>query len=497
MAEYKHGALGNVNAAGTKVAEKSKTAMVYIGTAPVHTVENGEKNVNVPMLINDISEAKKYLGYSEDWASYTLCEPIHHHFETKGVGPLVFINVLDPKKHKSDESGNISKKPENGRIRIPAAGNIILDSVVVKTKGDSTTKVKGKDYSISYSSEKETIVIAEITSGALGTEELAITYDSADPSKVTTDEVIGTTDGLGKNTGIYAVKNVYPATKYIPSFILCPGFSSVPAIHTVMYQNSKKINGHWDAFMRADLPLTDGGTQLTFETANTYRKANGYDRDNEVVYFPVIQGTDGRIYHISVLAAANIQELLLAQDGIPYKSASNTECAIIENLYLGEAFKDRIFDDDIINKKLNMNGIASAAYTGGRWAIWGAHCADYDQSSADSVNVAETNRMMLYYVSNDFQQRRAVDVDQPLTPNDIKNIASQEQSRLDALVNSGMLTYGEVELKSDTEARSDILNGDYCFTFKITATPLAKSLTADVNWTEDGFATYFADVAAD
>ena len=85
MAEYKHGALGNVNAAGTKVAEKSKAAMVYIGTAPVHTVENGEKNVNVPMLINDISEAKKYLGYSEDWASYTLCEPIHHHFETKGV----------------------------------------------------------------------------------------------------------------------------------------------------------------------------------------------------------------------------------------------------------------------------------------------------------------------------------------------------------------------------------------------------------------------------
>ena len=125
-----------------------------------------------------------------------------------------------------------------------------------------------------------------------------------------------------------------------------------------------------------------------------------------------------------------------------------------------------------------MNGIASAAYTGGRWAIWGAHCADYDQSSADSVNVAETNRMMLYYVSNDFQQRRAVDVDQPLTPNDIKNIASQEQSRLDALVNSGMLTYGEVK-------------------FKITATPLAKSLTADVNWTEDGFATYFADVTAD
>ena len=87
MAEYKHGALGSVNATGARASGSSgsKIAIVYIGTAPVHTVENGAKNVNTPMLINDISEAKKYLGYSEDWASYTLCEPIHHHFETKGV----------------------------------------------------------------------------------------------------------------------------------------------------------------------------------------------------------------------------------------------------------------------------------------------------------------------------------------------------------------------------------------------------------------------------
>ena len=497
MAEYKHGALGNVSGTGAKVSEKSKVAVVYVGTAPVHTVEGGAKNVNTPMLINDISEARKYLGYSDDWASYTLCEAIHHHFENKGVGPLVFINVLDPEKHKATENGNVSKTPENGRILIPAAGSIILDSIAVKSKAGGTAKEKGKDYSLYYNSEKETIAITELTSGALGTEELTVTYNSVDSSKVTSEDVIGTTDGLGKNTGIFAVKNIYQTTGYIPAFLLCPGFSSIPAVHTAMYQNSKKINGHWDAFLKVDLPLTNNATPLTFDTVGTYRSNNGYNHENEVVYFPMVQGIDGHIYHISVLAAANFQELLLAQDGIPYKTASNTECEIIENLYLGEASKGRIFDDDIINKKLNMNGIASAAYIGGRWAIWGAHCADYNQESADSINVSETNRMMLYYISNDFQQRRALDVDQPLTLNDIKNIASQEQTRLDALVNAGMLTYGEVTLKADTEAKSDIINGDYCFTFKVTATPLAKSLTADVNWTEDGFSTYFADINAD
>ena len=37
------------------------------------------------------------------------------------------------------------------------------------------------------------------------------------------------------------------------------------------------------------------------------------------------------------------------------------------------------------------------------------------------------------------------------------------------------------------------MNGDFSFAFNVTTTPLAKSLTALVNWTSDGFVTYFAD----
>ena len=139
MAEYIHGAYGQIKAVGARVSSKSKSIMVYVGTAPVHTVEDGAKNVNVPILINNIAEARKYLGYSDNWGDFTLCEAMHVHLENKGVGPLVFINVLDPTKHKSSESGSISKTPENGRITIPAAENIILDSVVVKTSGSSAT----------------------------------------------------------------------------------------------------------------------------------------------------------------------------------------------------------------------------------------------------------------------------------------------------------------------------------------------------------------------
>ena len=142
-------------------------------------------------------------------------------------------------------------------------------------------------------------------------------------------------------------------------------------------------------------------------------------------------------------------------------------------------------------------GIASAAFVGGRWAIWGAHSADYSQLNADSVNVAETSRMMLYYVSNDFQARRPRDVDQPMTANDIASIVAEEQNRLDALKAMGALIYGEAALDAESIANSDVYSGDFVFEFRVTTTPLAKSLKAIVTWVDDGFSTYFATGESD
>lgn len=492
MAEYKHGAYGVIQAVGSRVADASQGAIVYVGTAPVHNVEGGAKNVNVPIVVNNIAEARKQFGYSNEWDKYTLCEAMHVHLEANGVGPLVFINVLNPATHKGKEHGNVSKTPSNGKVVIPAAQDIILDSV--KIMSGETEKKKGTDYSIMYSIEKNTITIEEMSKGSLGAEALTITYDTIDATAVTASDVIGATDGLGLNTGLFAIKNVYQQTGYIPAYLAAPGFSGNPTVHEAMHQNSLKINGHWDAYMFVDLPIVDDTTPLTMETVKEFKDSKGFTKENETVFFPLAQGADGNIYHLSVLAAANFQALLLAQDGIPYKTASNTDCKLIENLYLGADNVGRIYDDGIINDKLNKNGIASAAYVGGRWAIWGCHSADYDQENGDQINVSETNRMMLYYISNDFQHRRTPNVDKPMTANDLQTIIAEEQTRIDSLLSIGALTHGTVSLDATAQARSDVMNGDYTFRFDITTTPLAKSLTAIVNWTDEGFATYYESV---
>lgn len=492
----KHGAYAYSQVDGNRVSDESRSAIVAIGTAPVHTLAlaDGESyNVNKPVLVRNIAEAKKYFGYSEDWASYTLCEAMHHFFENKAIGPLVMINVFDPTKasHKNATAVTVSKTPVNNIITIADAESVILETVEVKTTGQSPeTKVKGTDYAIAYSIPKKTITITGITN--LGTDALSITYNTAKPEGVTSDDVIGATDGLGTNTGIFAVKNVYQLTGKIPAYMIAPGFSSVPTVHAAMYQNSQKVNGHWDLWMFVDLPIVDGSTALTMDSAVTWKNANGYNRENEDVYFPMVAGTDGKKYHISVLASANFLELLSENQGIPFHSASNTDAPIIENLWLGESSANKVYDDELINQKLNKHGIASAVFVSGRWAIWGAHAADYDQDNADNVNVAETNRMMLYYVSNDFQVRRPVNVDKPLTRNDIDSIVAEEQNRLDALKAMGALIYGEASLDAESLLNSDVYSGDFVFQFRVTTTPLAKSLTAIVTWVDEGFSTYFS-----
>lgn len=493
---YLHGAYGDQQAIGTRVATESQSAVVLVGTAPVQNLlpdADGNWNVNKPILVNDISEAKKYFGYSDDWAKYSLCEAMHVFLELAGVGPLVMINVLDPKStHKSSTVTTKTATPSSGRITIANCEDAILDTIVVKTQDTPPVeKVKGTDYTAVYNAAKKSIIIQELTAGALGSAALDITYYTVTASAITSTDIIGADDGAGTHTGLYAIKDVYNLCGVIPAIFMAPGWSEVPAVHATMATLSLKINGHWDAWMFTDIPISDNGTPVTMASAKTWKDANGYTKKNETVSFPMVVGTDSKKYHLSVIRCANFLQLLAENDGIPYHTASNTAAGIVANLWLGASSVGKVFDDQYINENLNKNGICSAAFVGGRWVIWGAHSAEYDQVNGDNINVSETNYMMLFYLSNDFQARRVYDVDQPLSANDIQSITAEEQSRLDALVKIGALTYGVATLDTSEAAKSDMYNGDFLFIFDVTTTPIAKSLTVLVNWVDDGFATYF------
>jgi len=108
LPDYLHGAYGLTELAGAKIAAQSQNAIVIVGTAPVNTVAGGTQNVNKPIAVQNMTEAKKYFGYSDQWADYTLCEAMHVFFDLNGVGKpiffmarnLIFLKIYIPMTNK-------------------------------------------------------------------------------------------------------------------------------------------------------------------------------------------------------------------------------------------------------------------------------------------------------------------------------------------------------------------------------------------------------------
>lgn len=484
---YTHGAYGNVIKNPDKAAVQTGAAPVYIGTAPVHTVPGGDKNINVPVLVKSFADAVAKFGYSDDWASYTLCEAMHVHFNKVGVGPIILINVLNVTDLTAATGGTATKTPVNGRVIIDDAGEIVLDSLTI------TDKTLGTHYTIAYDHVGKRIILQEKTLGGLGSTELSIAYDLIDPSGVTDADVIGTAGEDGVNTGIYAVRNVMQLIGVKPALLLAPGFSETPDVHNALIAASEKINGHWDAIVYSDLPITSEGSALTLATAVTWKGANGYANDREKVFFPRFMGTDGMVYHLCVWAAARGQALA-GVDGIPYQSPSNTPIPATRLYFGDDEVTQRIIDDTIISARLNAHGITSAAFVGGEWVLWGAHAASYDVDTNDTeMNIADTSLAMCYYITNDFQYRRGTEIDKATSRNRLYQIVAEEQARIDALISAGALAYGDVRLVTDGEAADKMQTGDFEFRFNVTTMPLAKSMTAVVAWTDEGLSAYYEE----
>lgn len=484
---YKHGNYVNIgmNEVYAQRSSGSHYAPVYVGALPVHTAQGGSALVNTPVVLTDFEMAAKTVGYTDDWENYDLCEAIYAHFALVQAGPIVVINVFDPMKSKKSKTATVAAS--NNQAVIGSMGGVILDSVKVEGKE------QGVDYSLAYDYVAERLTLRGLRSNAL-VGSLSITYDEVTPG-VTQADVIGETDDEGMDTGLYLMRRVYQETGKIPSRLLCPGFSHIPAVHRVMETVSSQIGGRFDIFIQTDLPLESEDTPLKPSAVTAWKESNGYSCDNEKTHWPRWAGNDGRLYHLSVLEAANLQRLENDAGEIPYQTASNTAIPVGGRPYYGEN-SNIVLDEQLVNETLGQYGVASCIFHGGSWVLWGAHCASYLPGNVTALNLQDSALMMMYYFANDFQVRRAEEIDKVASINRIKQIVAEEQARLDALVAIGALLYGKASFVTNDNAKSDMLTGDFALRWEITRALNIKSITGTVQHTQEGFTTFYNELMA-
>ena len=483
-----HGVYGVYEGQAVEETRQYGKVPVYVGTAPVHNVMGGARNVNTPVLVGNFTKAKALFGYSDNWAQYTLCEAMHAHFKLLKTGPIILINVLDAAHHKDTEEGTKSATPTGGKIVLSDMQDAVLDTIAITGKTADL-------YTVSYDDVTGKVTITEKATGGLGSASLSITYTVIAPEMVEDEDIIGAYDGEGVSTGMQALRNVYQLTGQVPGTLLCPGFSHVKTVRDAMAEATLKINGHFDNFFYTDIPLSEGESGMTLSGAAAWKDTNGYTAENEKVHYPKWKGADGKIYHRSVLYAAQKQLLTAAAGGVPFETASNTAMPA-GSPYYGEGRENFLPDEESLNKHLVANGITTSAFVGGEWRHWGAHTAAYDaQADEPGMSLSETNLEMVQYILNRFQVVYVPEVDKPTTRNRLESIAAAENAYLDGLKSTGKILYGKCRVVITREDSDAMRNGDFEFAYEVTTTLLSKSLTARLVYTPAGLDSIFEEVA--
>lgn len=484
---YKHGAYGEITESRVKSARQADVVAAYIGTAPINLIRGYKDKglVNMPIKLTNMSDVQSNLGYSADWGSFTLCEAFAQHFDNTvgNVGPIYVVNVLDPDASARAEKTETELTFSNQRAEFESS-DIILDTFAIAEKAE------GVDYKLTYNFAKGTVVV-QLLKGEDAS--LQCSYKTVDASTVEEADIIGQTTEDGQYTGLHAMSLLYQYHNAVLNMLAAPGWSDKPAVYKAMVSTVQPLNGHWDGFVNADIPMKgdDGNPIDTIAKAIKWKTDHGYTSEFSKVYWPKVKDGSGRVFHLSTAGQATMLRVDLSHDGVPFESPSNKEIMATAQFF-GADSKNRGFDQQTGNS-LNEKGITTAVFWSGQWVLWGPHTAAYTYNgSMDARAIFDVNLRMLMYITNSFQLDHGTEIDSPMTPQDKDTILNAEKEKLDTLTGIGALIGSpSVEFLETENSITDMMNGDFVWHFAVTNTPPFKSGTARVTYTDEGFAAFF------
>lgn len=435
----------------TAVPVNSSGLQVVVGTAPVNLVENPAAVVNVPVVCLSLTDAKKKLGFCDDFENYTLCQSIYANFVAYAVKPVVFINVLDPQKHKKDntvkEYGVI-----NSQVVVDDLKGILMDSVNVKAGEDVLQK--DVDYILSFDTEGR-LVITMLSEQAEVLTSVTVESSSIDASKVTKEDIIGGYDvKTGKESGFEVVRQVYPRTGMVPAFLLAPGWSHIPEVGAVMLAKSRYINGVFKAECLLDLPTAE--TRLYTDVPQV-KEETGYQDEMGIVLWPMVEAGGKRMYYSAVFGAMAAYTDA-SNDNVPSLYLSNKLLAVDKAVLADgtEVFMDR-------EQANTLNGVGVVTLISeGSWKAWGNNTSIYPVGK-DVKDRWIACRRMFSWMANSLITIYSEKVDSPANYRLIESIVDSENIRLNSYISAGKLAGGRIVYNEEENSVENVLTGQVIF----------------------------------
>lgn len=447
---------------------------VVFGLAPVNMAADPAASVNTPILATSYDEAVEKLGYSENFKAYTICASIYAHFKKQSVGPVVFVNVLDPSVHKkalAEQEYTVVAK----QVKIEQEGILNDESLVVKN--DTATLVKGEDYTVSYNTSGYLVITVIDGGDAANAAALKVSGNQLDPSLVDEDDIIGGYEALtSKRTGLEALADVYPVTGMVPGLILAPGWSKKKNVGTMMQLKCENINDMFRANCLLDLDTT---TCKTYESVKTTKDSNGYNDSDAIVLWPMAQTADhdGPIPY-SAIYAATVQACDIDHDSVPARSPSNRRITYITGACLEDGTEVKLERSEA--NVVEDAGVVTLLRWNGDFRSWGDYTAAWPEEEDPKeywINV----RRMFSWQANNFILLYIESVDENISYRLIESIVDSENIRLSAYVPE-YLAAASIEFRAEDNPDAQIIAGKIKFKQYISPYVPAKVIENDLEY---------------
>lgn len=475
----------NLTEATTSVSapvQVSSGLQIIVGTAPVNQLANPAAAVNTPLYVSTYKEAVAAVGWSSDFAKYTLCEAISANFQVVGTAPIVVINVLDPKNKKHitalDET---SVQVNDGVAEIDKVG-ILLEKLVVKK--DTTTLTADVDYIASFNDDG-TVSLALINGGAGdGATTLTVSGSILDASKVTADDIVGGVNAAtGAETGLEVVRQVYPKLSKAPGILLAPRFSKNAQVCAALQAKCRKINGLFNAVCFIDLDCSADGAQKYTDVAEQKTKQTATSREAYALWLYVKVGET--VYSGSSMAAAATVYNDSQNGDRPVASPSNVTIPI-SAACLEDGME--VLMDQEQGTFLNDLGIATFIRSGTDFVIWGNETAAYPKNT-DPKDMFLCIRRFFNYAWTSFVLDNMSKLDKPMNPKRLQSIIDSENMKGSKYVSEEACASYRMVADTEKNTAAELVAGHYHFYLYCTPFPPLKQVNVTMEYEASSLVT--------
>ncbi len=460
---------------------------LIVGTAPAHMVDG---KVNEPVYVSSYAEAVEAMGYSDDWKKYDICEEIYTSFKLYQNGPIVIVNVLDPKKHLTGETDATDMRLSGGVLDLPLEA--LADKVVVKgysTEDTLTDEYKrGVDYELLYTDE--VLRLERIEGGAIASDNatLNIEYNAVDPSKVTKKDIIGGYDiNTKKSSGFELVDFIFPKFRVIPTVFLAPNFSHDSEVAAIMAAKAESINGLFKGVAIIDVDTTEA---TTYTEAVEWKTKKNIVQPSELLVWPMLT-LGGRVFHYSTQLAGLMAKTDADEDlgkETPCESASNKTLQI-DGMALADGTE--VLLDLTKANYLNSQGIITGLNFIGGFVSWGNETACYP-SNTDVTDYFYCVSRMFQWVGNSVILSMWSKVDRGLKPRLVESVVQSLNIWLNGLTADEVILGGRIEFLEEENPVTDLMAGIAHFHIYMTPPSPAKELDYVLEYDVSYLETLFA-----